>query len=290
MALLLPAIQRVREASNRMRCGNNLSQIAMAFHNLHNDYNIFPTSGTRNLTVTIINGQPAGPPFQDWSWAYQILPYLELSSLHSSVQPGWQAHTNNTVTTTPVAVYFCPSRRRPGVRTDGRAGIDYLANAGIPGAVSWPNGAVYNSPPYGDWTASGMVIRAGTGLTNRSVSLDGGVPDGTSNTLLLGDKAFQISQVNRTPGYDNESYCFGWDWDNMGTPWFQPSQDSNNAVQTYWDNVFAAIQFGSMHPGSFNAVMADRSLKRIRYSVQLAVFRMACLRDDGQAFSLQNLE
>jgi hypothetical protein len=81
MALLLPAIQRVREASNRMRCGNNLSQIAVAFHNLHNDFGYFPTGGTSinndpgttadfTLPRTFIGGQPATGPNQAWGWAY----------------------------------------------------------------------------------------------------------------------------------------------------------------------------------------------------------------------------
>jgi prepilin-type N-terminal cleavage/methylation domain-containing protein len=85
MALLLPAIQRVREAANRMRCGNNLSQIAMAFHNLHNDYNVFPTGGA-SWRRTIVNNQPAGPIDQDWGWAYQILPYMEQQQLHAVIR------------------------------------------------------------------------------------------------------------------------------------------------------------------------------------------------------------
>jgi prepilin-type N-terminal cleavage/methylation domain-containing protein len=81
MALLLPAIQRVREAANRMRCGSNLSQIALAFHNFHNDYNHFPTGGGPCWSSrTILNGQPGQGPIQHWGWGYQILPYMEQST------------------------------------------------------------------------------------------------------------------------------------------------------------------------------------------------------------------
>ncbi|MCS7168964.1 MAG: DUF1559 domain-containing protein, partial [Gemmatales bacterium] len=98
MALLLPAIQRVREASNRMRCSSNLSQLCMAAHNFHNDYNIFPSGGyhwinnTGTITTTTSdgvthtfavgartfrNGQPTVAPFQNWGFFYQITPYIE---------------------------------------------------------------------------------------------------------------------------------------------------------------------------------------------------------------------
>lgn len=136
MALLLPAIQRVREAANRMRCGNNLSQIAMAFHNFHNDYNIFPTAGgpgccggrsyvdaAGNLQRTAAtNGavptgvQIAQAPLQTWGWGYQILPYIEQQPLFNTLADGPGA---NTVRSTPIPGYFCPSRRRPTLDQGG---------------------------------------------------------------------------------------------------------------------------------------------------------------------------
>ena len=316
MALLLPAIQRVREAANRMRCGSNLSQIAMAFHNLHNDYNVFPTGGAggpslANLTRTIVNNQPAGPIDQDWGWAYQILPYMEQQQLHAIIQRDangniipFTANTNNAITTTPIPAYFCPSRRRPVLSQTGRAGIDYVGNGGVADNTGLPSGY---SPPYGDYTASGMVIRSGTSYNlaqRRAVSLDGGVPDGTSNTVLIAEKSFRVTHINRTSAYyDNESYVSGWHTgtgtgnpganDTVGTASQQPAQDDTstaNLPSATYANGGEVIRFGSMHPGSFNAVMADRSLKRIRYSVPLVQLQLACVRDDAGNINWQQVE
>ena len=306
MALLLPAIQRVREAANRMRCGNNLSQIAMAFHNLHNDYNVFPTGGAA-LNRTIVNNQPGGPIDQNWGWAYQILPYMEQQQLHA-VTGSFTANTNNTITTTPIPAYFCPSRRRPQLTDAGRAGIDYVGNGGVAAQFNYSLGsttATYNSPPWGDYTASGMVIRSGPShqhAQRRAVSLDGGVPDGTSNTILIAEKSFNITHVNRSAAwYDNESYVSGWHTntgtgnpganDTIGTASLQPAQDTrSNPTVVNYSSGGQVIRFGSMHPGSFNAVMADRALRRIRYSVPLVQLQLACVRDDGGQINWQQVE
>jgi hypothetical protein len=285
-----------------MRCGNNLSQIAMAFHNLHNDYNVFPTGGA-SLTRRIVNNQPAGPIDQDWGWAYQILPYMEQQQLHA-VDPtvAYAANSNNPITQTPIPAYFCPSRRRPGLSQTGRAGIDYVGNGGVSAAFSYTIGSTtvtYSSPPWGDFTASGMVIRSGTSYNlaqRRAVSLDGGVPDGTSNTVLIAEKSFRVTHINTTSAtYDDESYVSGWHTginDTVGTASQQPAQDTNTANPTFatYTNGGQVIRFGSMHPGSFNAVMADRALKRIRYSVPLVQLQLACVRDDAGNINWQQVE
>ncbi|MCS7168855.1 MAG: DUF1559 domain-containing protein [Gemmatales bacterium] len=321
MALLLPAIQRVREAANRMRCSNNLSQIAMAFHNFHNDYQIFPTGGgpgccggrsyvdaAGNLQRTGGTGgvvptgtQIAQAPFQTWGWGYQILPYIEQDPLFRNPNDG---PSTNTVRSTPIPGYFCPSRRRPSVDQNGWAQTDYAGNAGVSGPFVGPTGLTYNSPPYGDWTQSGMVVRSPiatppfstTAVTNvRSVSLDGGVSDGTSNTVLMVEKYLATTEYNRGAWHDDWGFTEGWDPDTfrrlisngsqIDAGQSQPRQDSNVT-----DGCCTIARFGSPHPGSFNVVMADRSIRRIRYSVDLRVLAVAVVRDDGQAFNPQNLE
>lgn len=143
-----------------------------------------------------------------------------------------------------------------------------------------------------------MLIRSSFrdfGLQRRAVSLDGGVVDGTSNTMLFGEKSINVPNYTRQTGYQDWGYVDGFDQDvicspGSGTPspdasW-QPRQDSN-----VWPRADGAtIQFGSAHPGSFNAVFTDRVVRRIRYSVDLRVLYQACIRDDGQQYSLQNLE
>jgi prepilin-type N-terminal cleavage/methylation domain-containing protein len=321
MALLLPAIQRVREAANRMRCGNNLSQLAIACHNFHNDYNIFPTGGgtwgcgrtyvlNNNIVTPGCNGSagsinstlptgaiPAQAPDQAWGWGYQILPYIEQDPL-------FRLASDNAIRATPIPMLFCPSRRRPvafnvniGGGTIPVAFNDYGGNGGVRGPSLLATGFVYNTPPWNRFDASGMLMRSSFGdfgLQRRAISLDGGIPDGTSNTMLFGEKSINIPNYFRQTGYQDWGYVDGFDQDVICSPGsgdppdtrWQPRQDSN--VGPHTDG--ASIQFGSAHPGLFNAVFTDRVVRRIRYSVDLRVLYQACIRDDGQQYSLQNLE
>ena len=101
IGLLLPAVQKVREAANRIKCGNNLKQIGLACHLHHDTVKVFPATRIEN----------EGP-----SWAWELLPYLEQQNLYNKWRPGVPLYqlADRTVLLTPVPLYFCPSRRSPG--------------------------------------------------------------------------------------------------------------------------------------------------------------------------------
>ncbi|GBD35190.1 hypothetical protein HRbin36_00296 [bacterium HR36] len=329
MALLLPAIQRVREASNRMRCGNNLSQIALAAHNFHNDYNIFPSAGFTHINNTstttavingvsytfpagarlLANGQPMTAPFQNWGFFYQILPYMEQTTLFNLPGVPGSNQSEMTIAQTPIPAYHCPSRRtpRPGpARTSTLGWFDISQNGGASASVAYtpakcdygvpacnldflPPGqtATYlqGSGPYGNRNEAGQIIvRSGGNLNIRVCSLDGGVPDGTSNTILISEKFMEVNFYGSNPGYDDNSYPNGWDND-VG-PLFtsnQPMQDTRG--------VAGSQRMGSAHPGSWNVVMADRTVRRIRYSIQVnPILCTLIVRDDGGTINWQQAE
>src|SRR5262245_39824481 len=110
IAMLLPAVQKVREAAARLHCQNNLKQIGLAFHAHHDAHRSFPTGGwDRTTPPTYINRAPAVGAQQQAGWGFQILPYLE-------AQNTWRGGTATDDlgrqlvaigTTNPL--YFCPS-------------------------------------------------------------------------------------------------------------------------------------------------------------------------------------
>jgi prepilin-type N-terminal cleavage/methylation domain-containing protein/prepilin-type processing-associated H-X9-DG protein len=172
VALLLPAVQKVREAANRMSCSNNLKQIGLAIHNFHDTYGYFPNQGSwwcHGIAYDAAN-QPLLPKYQTAAWGFQILPFLELDNLYhtsdvlysngvpSNIKPIGPQGPNNIptpfpdnyaprnsyyidltapagpATATPVKVYYCPSRRPPDIYGWRMCGLaDYCCVA--PGMV-----------------------------------------------------------------------------------------------------------------------------------------------------------
>jgi prepilin-type N-terminal cleavage/methylation domain-containing protein/prepilin-type processing-associated H-X9-DG protein len=279
IGLLLPAVQKVREAAARMQCANHLKQIGLAFQNHHDTHGIFPLAGDNSLSFplrTFTGGTPAIGPAQNWGWAYQILPYIEQANL-------WANPDNVTVVGTPISVYYCPSRRSNmllnpnsgGVQPTGpqvpRAALDYAGNGGTDCVL-------------GDWNSStgsglnGVVIRRNRG----SIALAAGIPDGTSNTFVVAEKRL-VGTLGSNQWDDNEGYTGGWDWDTIRLAINAPERDK------FIDPRGGSNEFGSAHASGFNAVFADGSVRLIRYSVSLAVFRTASLRNDGQALDLSQL-
>src|SRR5262245_61324391 len=102
VSLLLPAIQKVRQAASRSASTNNLKQLALGVHTYHATWKFLPYNGDG------VTG-PAGTNFQSGSWGYQILPYVEqeltFSGLSGKLPVTWK---------TKLALFNCPIRQRPG--------------------------------------------------------------------------------------------------------------------------------------------------------------------------------
>ncbi len=269
IALLLPAVQKVRETANVIQCKNNLKQIGLAMHNHYLTTRILPTAGAGPWkSRTRVNGSPTIGPDQDWGWGYQILPYLEQASL-------WGAATDAEVLKTPVKEYFCPSRRLPMVVTSHwgvRAMMDYAGNAGTDGL-----------PPAAGNGTDGLLVRSGAGLTIR-LNADG-IPDGASNTLLVSEKHLNVAMFGPDQWNDDEGYTAGYDQDTLGWALAQPSPDSRDAKEySNYDG-----RFGSPHTNLFNAVFADGAVHAIRYTIDLTTFKRLCIRNDGGAINWNDL-
>jgi type II secretory pathway pseudopilin PulG len=153
VALLLPAIQAAREAARRTQCVNQLKQMVIAIHNHESTYKVFPTGGIEpwpQIEDYSSNGQPFGPDKQGLSWAFQILPYLEEGAVHG-------LNTTTKIEQTPIAMYFCPSRRPPAQHPVERTWLmDY---AGVQPARS--RGQWHASDPAFDTMVTGNGCKAG---------------------------------------------------------------------------------------------------------------------------------
>jgi prepilin-type N-terminal cleavage/methylation domain-containing protein len=266
IGLLLPAVQKVREAAARAKCQNNLKQLGLAMHGFHDAQNTFPTNGGYDGgAVYMVKNDPSGscvsdackwglgqpglaPDKQTGSWAYAILPYVEqarMGDLGTALSNGGQGFS--------LPVFMCPTRARNTPQT-------------CPDNDPYYTGVSYKTVPAGmmtwsksDYACNGQAIKGrGTRLTMILIT------DGTSNTVMLGEKAMD-------QGYYNVG---GWHWDE---PIFSSSGGTSRSgtvvvqdkkeVPPSWDAGFHNGNWGSAHPGAAMFLLFDGSVRGYRYGV-----------------------
>jgi len=288
IALLVPAVQKVREAANVAQCKNQLKQMGLAFHNHHDTFGVFPSGG---LTWQSSNdraktrGVPADYNSQTWGWMYQILPYMELGDL-------WAEPSDFKVAETPVTIYICPSFRGPIIRpypyngnttTSVRVMSDYTGNGGTWGQfesiLSGPNS--YDGALVPSKSASHLVRKLGD------------ITDGTATTLLVGEKYVDANFAYTTgsiggcnddqgwvDGWDNDTICFANGFHGQGGPIELPKQMNINQNQDE-----CGFNFGSIHE-SMMVAFCDGSVHAIHFNVNADVWARLCKIDDGQPTGL----
>ncbi len=275
ISLLMAAVQKARDAAARVSCVNHLKQIGIAFHTHHDALGYFPDGGEdwSSARSKDASGTPQAAPNQVWGWAYQILPFIEESNT-------WAAASDTDVRTTLIPMYFCPSRRAPMHVWDSRYNVsggpgscmlDYGGNAGT--LVS--TGDVLSGSE--DDGQNGTVTRRFVANNpNRvpSINLDSGIPDGTSTTILVGEKLLTPDQLGTSQEDDDQGYVAGWDWDEIRFADSAPLQDKAGQHNP--------MVFGSAHTGGFNALFCDGSVHKISYTINLTTFQRLCVRNDGQ--------
>lgn len=192
IALLLPAVQQVRESARRMQCLNNLHQIGVALHNYHSTHNCLPPGG--------LEPRPIWPNGKQFAWSAYLLSYLDQANAASAIDFDYPFDhaINSTVAATPLPVYVCPSTPRQSMLTNGMGATDY-------GGIYGERILTTNNPPRG-------VMIYGQAIRFRDIT------DGTSTTLTISeDAAFrdgqwingrnlfdQAFQINKAPSFEND--------------------------------------------------------------------------------------
>src|SRR5947208_9627561 len=176
VALLLPAVQAARESARRNKCQNNLKQLGLGCHSFHDTYKKLPINGTGTFGYGQPNVDGSG------SWGYNIMPYIEMMNVYMSTT-GLTAYDTSSkrMHDKTLQTFLCPTRQRKGFKTDNSSShagsmTDYVINP----RINFPN----DNPIVNTNENSRPDMNHGLAF----------ITDGTSNTLLFGEKALQTSQ------------------------------------------------------------------------------------------------
>jgi prepilin-type N-terminal cleavage/methylation domain-containing protein/prepilin-type processing-associated H-X9-DG protein len=314
IALLLPAVQKVREAASRTQCLNNLKQIGLALHNYHDTYKCFPSGSHQTVDRNWY-----------WSWMAYILPYVEQDNLYktatafansdpqSSYSPygnggvwyGFSGKPNdgpNPAQGQVIPIYLCPSDWRLLM-----ANIDYGLGPTPVGFTTYVgNSGSVGDPGYG----TGPAVPFNGILYHDSSIRMLQIKDGTSNTILVGEHPpsddlqwgwwFDGAGLDNTGTFEVTLNTQGWSENTIASfvGWYYPQYSdcvsvvnggTNTGPNTYnglvpgdTSNHCHIGHYWSLHPGGMNALMADTHVRFFSYGITPATFAAFCSRDGGE--------
>jgi prepilin-type N-terminal cleavage/methylation domain-containing protein/prepilin-type processing-associated H-X9-DG protein len=346
VALLLPAVQSAREASRRIKCMNNLKQLGLAMHNFTDANGRFPSAGwwewcnalpsAKPTYIAVdewgqngcikpytLNGKTVNsftdgplvgndttgtpwtkPPNQAAGWPFQIFPYMEQGAVQQ-LQAGLVRNISQPA-------FVCPTRRglikfRSTANNNGGRPLDYASP--YFGPVTTDVLTAFQTPA----SFFGIILPSEPPEAGRAWSRDNPVrfaqiTDGTSNTLLLGEKWLRPNRYLQGDWMDDHNFMSSRDPDilrigdrspipdtqnNPGTGLF--TADGNNNLCCEWNrdppnqspSMRVGAYFGGGHPGSMNSCMADGSVRGISFNVAQQVFSSVANKEDGGTVTLE---
>jgi prepilin-type N-terminal cleavage/methylation domain-containing protein/prepilin-type processing-associated H-X9-DG protein len=278
IALLLPAVQKIREAANRMKCANNLKQIGLGLHNHHDTFGSLPSGHVELL----VNGN-----YQYFtSWGIELLPFVEQQNLYKQYNntiPN-QSAGNQAVCSTAVKTYMCPSDPRAGqtllpetIAPDGAAnsGQKYAASSYRCMTGMGDTGTTDTFGGYYNEVQQAMAVHPngrgafhGDGASGLSPETLAGITDGTSNTIIVGERHTR-THFTRGPFWADSFnlYSKGASW-----PYSITMIPDYDACAAQVNANYCKYGWGSFHPGGIMFLFGDGHVRAVNSTIDMNVF------------------
>ncbi len=278
IGLLLPAVQKVREAASKMSCTNNLKQLALACHNYHTTHRALPTGRYGDYDAPTAHGGP-WEDSMSWSWLADLLPYLEQENVHRQGNIPAARLNQSSALALKIKGFLCPSddafgsdprpERSHYMRTAPVAGLTNYK--GVHGANfcygPWTNPGTNGNHCESWWQGDGLIYPLVWQRPKRLTQ----VRDGTSNTFLIGEDVWD----ERAPGHGR--YGIGWGWGHSVhtglTCAIPPNARPPGGGEFPPQDWQRRNGFKSRHSGGVQFAYADASVHFIGDDIPLGIYR-----------------
>jgi type II secretory pathway pseudopilin PulG len=281
IGLLLPAVQKVREAAARSQCQNNLKQMGLAMHNYHEVFNSLPWGRTSGGS-------------KDPSWMVLILPFIEQNNAFqiwtTPISGISQIAGINKVNSTDaqitmvrqqqVPIFFCPARRSPpqpltDLLLNAPPNPPGYTNSGIDGSVTDYAGCIGDGTKDSNNEETGLFLQTQPSSASKprlSIRFEQ-ITDGLSNTFMIGEKHVPVGGFNDY--YDGAAFSGG-----LPQGVLRKAGIKNPLAFSVTESYNG--QFGSWHTGVVQFVFADGSVHALNISVPGSTLALLANRIDGQ--------
>ncbi len=317
IGMLLPAVQQVREAARRTECLNNMRQMALASLNFESAHMKFPTSGwngavaDRALQRTESEAREDVFPGEPLSFVYQISTFAEQGNIRSLREE--LAGFNRLWAETRIQMVSCPSRGERIATVTNNGGFLLAVNeyaAGLASIRQWEFDPPYRASDYDPQEEQrlfvGIISKPGHSLVSNpnngspsnvreysSISF-GSISDGSSNTIMFGEKAANAMNYNPTGGkFSRNGESLGMyhgpapSYTNVRRAGpLVPDNGHANFVDVSSGGPLGFKLFGSAHPGTVNFALGDGSTHSVAIDAPLEFMEKLVARNDGAVVSV----
>jgi type II secretory pathway pseudopilin PulG len=294
IGLLLPAVQKVRDAAARAQCQNNLKQLGLAMHNFHGANQYLP-GNLRSPAVNTVRVR----------WTTYLLPFFEQSNIYNlyNQHVNWSDPANLPYTSLPLKVMICPSTPNQD-RKDADPGTN--ASTFVPIVATGDYSGIYKVDPR--LVALDIGVLPCDGILNKNEKIRfGDITDGLSNTIHLTESAGKPSLyragrlVSSPPPFTSGVQGGGWPRPGSEIPSFSGSSSDGSffpgtcavnctngqEVTTYPDPYYGTDGTGAVygfHAAGVNTLMGDGSVRFISQSISVLTFAALVSRSGGEVF------